>query len=252
MIKVKNIYEFIDSFAPFDSAEDWDNVGILVGDKNAEVTKALLALDITNDVVEEAHDKGAQAIISHHPIIFGGIKHVLSDSAVYRAAKYDISCICAHTNLDRSTVFGVNTELAKACGLTNVKFCEESEIMFAGELECSVRADEFAKMIKSNLGMSGLVFTNCGKQIKKAAVSSGAGGSEIFSAVRLGADAFITGEIKHHELVFANEAGISVYVLGHYQSENVVIKPLCEKLAAEFPDTEFVVSETFSDNISFI
>ena len=130
MTTVKDIYNYIDSFAPFDSAEEWDNVGILIGSGSTEVTKALITLDITNETADEAKKIGAQLIISHHPVIFGGLKRLSSDSPVYRAAKYDISCLCAHTNLDKSPVFGVNTALAAAIGLVDCRPCENNEILF--------------------------------------------------------------------------------------------------------------------------
>ncbi len=252
MTTVKDIYSYIDSFAPFDSAEEWDNVGILVGDKNAQVTKALLSLDITNGVADEAHALGAQLIISHHPVIFGGIKRVLSDSPVYRAAALGLSCLCAHTNLDKSPVFGVNTALAKASGLVGCEASPSNELLFVAKVEQPVTARQFAETLKDRLKLSGFSYTPGSGMISKVGLCSGGGGSEIFSAAKEGCDAFITGEIKHHELLFANEAGISVFTLGHYRSEDVVIKPLGERLAAEFPDVEFITSSVFTDEVMFI
>ena len=120
MAKVSDIFEFIDSFAPFESAMDFDNVGILVGDKNAEVKRCLVALDVTNSVINEAKLLKATLIISHHSVIFNAIKTLSINSIPYALAQNEISVICAHTNLDMAP-FGVNTCLAKALSLRNLK-----------------------------------------------------------------------------------------------------------------------------------
>lgn len=252
MTTVSSIYDFIDSFAPFSSAESWDNVGVLVGDKKSPVTKVLLSLDITNGVVEEAHDIGADLIVSHHPIIFGGLKKLSSDSPVYRAAKYDISCLCAHTNLDKSPVFGVNTALAAAIGLVDCRPCENNEILFTANTTEITDPGSLAFTIKKKLRMGAVPFTEYNMEIKKVGLCSGAGGSEIFSAIAEGCDAFVTGEIKHHELLAANEAGLSTFILGHYHSEDVVITPLAHKLSEVFPDISFEKSKTFGDGVGIL
>ena len=98
MATVKDIYNFIDSIAPFNTQEEWDNSGLLVGNENAEVTKILFALDATSDVVDQAIKFGANLIITHHPVIFKAVSDVLSDSLIYKLINNNISIICAHTN----------------------------------------------------------------------------------------------------------------------------------------------------------
>ena len=117
---VNDIYSFLNEFAPFDTACDFDNAGLLIGAKDAEVDKCIIALDCTEAVVDEAIQKGAQLIITHHPVIFSGLKSVLADSLVYRLIENNISVISAHTNLDIADG-GVNDCLAKALGLKDVK-----------------------------------------------------------------------------------------------------------------------------------
>ena len=103
MTKIVDIYNYIDSFAPFDTAMDFDNVGILVGDKNAEPTRTIVTLDVTDEVVAEAKEKSAQLIISHHPVIFNPLKRLPTDSVVYKLAQSGTAVISAHTNLDLSS-----------------------------------------------------------------------------------------------------------------------------------------------------
>ena len=251
MTTVKDIYEFIDSFAPFETAESFDNTGILVGNFQTEITKAMVSLDITSEVIEEAVKFGSQLIVSHHPVIFNPVKRVMSDSVVYKLIENGISAICAHTNLDKSPVFGVNTELAKAITLKNIRVSQNNDILFLGETEDVINIDKFANIVKRNLDCQSIAYTAVRKNIQKVGLCSGAGGSEVFSAIGEHCDAFVTGEIKHHEIIAANESGMSVFVLGHYKSEDVVIEPLRKKLSERFFDVEFKKSQSFNDKIVF-
>ena len=252
MTTVKDIYDYIDSFAPFDTAESYDNVGILAGDPNQNVTQVLLALDITRAVVREAEKMNAQLIISHHPVIFRPIHSVLKGTAVYDLVQSGISAICAHTNLDKSSEFGVNTTLAAAIGLKNCMVSEKGELLFTAETENEMTAREFALSVKKSVGLDSIAYTDSGKMIKKVGFCSGAGGEEIFTAKADGCDAFVTGELKHHEIVFANENQISAYILGHFGSENVVIKPLAEKLSERFREVTFRVKSNDTDGVKFV
>ncbi len=251
MTSVKDIYEYIDSFAPFSTQESYDNAGILVGDPCGEVRRVLLALDITTAVVKEAARQGVQLIISHHPIIFRPVKNVLKDTALYALVRSGISAICAHTNLDKSPEFGVNTVLSDKMGLINRTVSEKDGILFTAETESPVSAAEFAATVKAALGLGGICYTDGGRKINKVGFCSGAGGDEIFAAFADGCDAFVTGEIKHHEIIFAGENHISAFVLGHFGSENPVIKPLAEKLSGRFPNVEFTVMQNDTDGVLF-
>lgn len=251
MTTVKDIYNYIDSFAPFNTAESFDNVGILVGDPEKNVTIVLAALDITLDVVREASDLGAELIVSHHPVIFNPLKKVIVGHPVYEMIQKNISAVCAHTNLDKSPVFGVNTELAKAMELNNVEIPEENGILFTGNTSHPVTSDELGRLIKTALDCESLVYSKNNNCINKVGFCSGAGGSEIFTAIKFGCDAFVTGEIKHHEILAANENGVSVFVPGHYKSEDIVIQPLCEKLSEKFKNVRFVKSKFFNDKMEY-
>lgn len=252
MTTVKDIYDYIDSFAPFNTAEEYDNVGILVGSPQQKVSRAVVTLDITTEVVEEAISVGAELVISHHPIIFNPLKRIQEGSAVYKLVQSGISAICAHTNLDKSPVFGVNTALANAMGLKDCKVSDNNDILFTAVTDGTVMSDSLAVLIKEKLACGGIAYTERDGLIEKVGLCSGAGGSEIYSAAAEGCDAFITGEMKHHEIIFANDNNIAVYILGHYKSEDVVTAPLAKKLSEKFGDVEFTKSLTFTDRVRFV
>ena len=256
MAKVSDIFELIDSFAPFESAMDFDNVGILVGDKNAEVKRCLVALDVTNSVINEAKLLKATLIISHHSVIFNAIKTLSINSIPYALAQNEISVICAHTNLDMAP-FGVNTCLAKALSLRNLKALSYYDsgqgalpMGLVGELERDFWGADFAEFVKFRLNCAGVRYTNLNKTIRKVAVCSGAGGDLIDEAISQNVDAFVTGEIKHHEILSAVKNGICV--VGHFKSEDIVIAPLVEKLSERFKNVEFFKSKTCTDTVEYI
>ncbi len=252
MTTINEIINFFETFAPQESAMDFDNVGLLVGDKNTAVTKVLVSLDITKDVVLEAEKMGCELIISHHPVIFNPIKRLDSNSVSYMLISRKISALCMHTNLDLSEIFGVNTCLAKAIGVKNAVRADSGECLFIGSLETETDISAFAESVKKALNCSGLRYTDIKKTVKTIAVSSGAGGSDIFDAAKIGADVLVTGEIKHHEINAANELGIDIVDAGHFKSEDIVILPLINKLSESFKDINFTKSESYSDNIKFI
>lgn len=248
--KIVEIYDFIDSFAPFDTAMDFDNVGILVGDKNAEITCAIIALDITDEVVDEAIEKSAQLIISHHPIIFNPLKKLSVDDIVYRLAQNGIGAISAHTNLDLSSD-GTNTAMFNALELQNQEPLGIDGGL-VGTLKEPMSATEFARFINVRFNCDGLRFSNCGDKISRVALVAGAGGEGIFLAKAKNAQAFVTGEIKHHEILFARKNKIAVFDVGHSKCEELVVPVLYRKLSEKFPEVEFFQSEKYTDGINYI
>ena len=238
-MKLNDITLFADQLAPFDTAEEWDNVGLLVGSPEAQIGRVLLSLDITPAVVQEAKNIGAQLIVSHHPVIFSPLHALRPDSAEYLLAKYDIAALCLHTNLDRADQ-GVNTALAAALGLDNTVFFSQ-DFLLIGEPERSCSAEDFAALVKERLHAPSVRFT-AGK-VTRAAVSSGGGGEGVELCERFGCDAFVTGELKHHQYLYAVERGIAAFDAGHFSTENVILAPLKKQLEVRFPDIVFTVSE---------
>ena len=123
--------------------------------------------------------------------------------------------------------------------------------MFVGELDSEINSDELAERVKFALDCKGVRYTNANNKIKRVAVASGSGGSEIYAAAAEGCSALVTGEIKHHEINEANNLGITVVDAGHFKSENVVIRPLINKLSERFDDIIFTKSKNYDDNIKF-
>ena len=252
MATIKDILDYFEGFAPVSTAMDFDNVGLLAGDKNTEVTSALLALDITPEVVGEAAALGCELIISHHPVIFQPIKRLDPESAAYKLAKYGIAAVCMHTNLDLSETFGVNTCLADALGVEKLRRSVIGECLFIGELPRETEMLSFAKHAKAALDCRGLRYTAVKDRVKTVAVASGSGGSEIFAAAAENADVLVCGEIKHHEINAANGLGVNIIDAGHFKSENVVILPLKNRLADRFSDITFTVSKSYDDKVNYL
>ena len=238
-MKLNKIITYTQIIAQYGTAEEWDNVGLLAGSSDTEISRVLLALDITPDVVREAHEKGAQLILSHHPVIFAPLYTLTPGSAAYLLAKYDIAALCLHTNLDRAEQ-GVNVNLAEALGLKNTAFYPD-DFLLVGEPEHACSAEEYAAVIKDRLNAPSVRFTD--GSVTRVAVSSGGGGEGVELCGKYGFDAFVTGEIKHHHYLFAKEKGIAAFDAGHFPTEDVVIRPLCRLLSQGFPEVEFLVSE---------
>lgn len=239
MTTVKNIYDYINSIAPFDSQEEWDNSGHLVGDFRGEVKKCVMSLDATKAVVEFAKDVNADLVLTHHPVIFGGIKALKSDSAVYMLANSNIACISSHTNFDKADE-GINANLAEIIGLSNTKrICDD--FIVVGELETPMSMDDFAEYISEKLNVAGIRYTDTDKIITKVAVGGGACSEFMWQALKE-ADCFLTGDLKYHDMLDASEDGKAVISAGHFETENLPFLMLKEKLEKIFTDVEFLVA----------
>ena len=251
---VKQIYDFLNLIAPFDSAMEFDNCGILVGDPHFKVNRVLLSLDITSEVCDEAKKLGAELIISHHPVIFKPLKNIMFNTTVHKLIRYNLSAICAHTNLDMAEN-GVNFHLAKTLELKNLKplsYFRTYSLGFIGDLKLEMTSKEFAFFVKNRLGCDGIRYTESTKKITKVAVCSGSGGDLVNDAINGNADAFVTGEIKHSQILEANKFDITVVDAGHFKTENLILYPLSTTLKEKFTDVEFHVSDVFTDKVKYL
>ncbi len=237
MTTVKNIYDYINSIAPFDTQEEWDNAGFLIGEFRKEVKKAVLCLDVTKAVAEYAKDVEADLIISHHPVIFNGIKNVKKGSAVYTCIENDIAVISAHTNFDLAES-GINYNLALRLGLNDIKQIDGS-FLAVGNLDYEMSIDDFAQFVSDTLDVSGLRYTDTEKPVKAIAVGGGACEEYIELAVQ-NADCFVTGDMKYHAMLECAENSYAVISAGHYETEHDSFIMLMDKLKALFADVEFL------------
>lgn len=249
-MKVKDILDFLTSLAPVDFKEDYDNVGLLVGDENTEVTGVLVSLDCFSEVIDRAEDLGANLIVTHHPVIFDPVRSVTADSIVFKLIDRGISVISMHTNLDKCEG-GVNDVLCDTLGLYDVHTVNTADgfPLRIGELDEAEDPYTFARHVKEALGGT-VRFVAGTNDIVKVAVCSGAGGEFLFDAASFGVDAFVTSDVKHHIFIAAGEKNISLYDAGHFNTEDVIVSSLSRDISGAFP--EIPVSECHFSKIESI
>lgn len=245
MIYINDIYNEIDKLAPFNTALSYDNCGIIIGSGDKKVSSCILALDVTNAVIDLALSKNAELIITHHPVIFGGINSISDTDVVYRAIQNNIGVICAHTNLDASD-YGVNVALAEALELSDVKVCPNTDLMGRlGILKSQMPAKEFAQKVKSAIDAPYISYSNGDNIVKTVAVLGGSGGEYINSTMEAGADVFVSGEFKHHEKIYAINKGYSIIEAGHHYTEIPAMTKLKLELEKAFSNIEFILCNSF-------
>lgn len=250
MRKAGEIYDYLKELAPLELQMDFDNSGFQLGRLDAEVNRALLALDVTEEVVGEAIELGAQLIISHHPLIFSKLRSIM-DTKLLRLAENRIAVISMHTNLDIAAG-GVNDVLITLLGARADGPFDPDNCGRVGELPEAQQFDSFLRFCKTALDSKGLRYYDAGRPVKRLAVMGGSGGDYIGCAAEKGCDTYVTADIKYHQFLEAKELGINLIDGDHFCTENPVIPSLCEKLRHEFPDVCFTVSASHGQVISFI
>lgn len=237
MPTVKDVYNLIDSFAPFDAAEEWDNPGLLAGNPGQKVTKAVFALDATSQIIESAAESGAQLIVTHHPVIFKPVSSVLKDSLVYSLIENGLSVICAHTNFDFANG-GVNDTLCEKLGLSGF-YRQPGSLFNIAEFKEGISPEEFVKGIKKSLGAD-VRYNKNGKTIYKAAVLCGGGAGYLEEAHNLGCDALVTGDAGHHHFLDADVYGMTLAAAGHFETEFPAVEILASLVEKNFEDIECI------------
>lgn len=229
MVKVKDIIERIEKFVPCEIAYDWDNTGFIAGDREKEVKKVFLTLDVLKETVDEAKKFGADMIISHHPILFKGIQNIdcsTQDGYIVRELiKNDIALYCAHTSIDCAKG-GINDILANKLGIKNPEVIEKNEnfegcgLGRIGKISREMTLKEYAEFVKEKLNTP--FVRVCGafdKKISTVAVGGGACDDLIPDAIKLGADVLVTADMKYHISQGAVCDGIAIIDAGHYPTE---------------------------------
>ncbi|MBI5556605.1 MAG: Nif3-like dinuclear metal center hexameric protein [Deltaproteobacteria bacterium] len=256
-IKLKEILAYLGRFAPWELAETWDNVGLMIGNPDQEATGVLVALDPTLPLIEEAIHKKANIILTHHPLIFHPIKSINtatpSGQFLKKALAYDIAVISCHTNLDLIDD-GVSEALACALDLLNTHPLAPSAsgqpgIGFGkvGNLPLPMTGAFFKDFVAQRLGLK--VLTIAGSlpaSIKTIAVCGGSGSDLAEAALKSGADVYITAEIKHAVARWAEENGLCIIDGGHFATENLIIPRLVAKISAFLAQTDTAVPVTAS------
>ena len=261
-MKIKEVLSALERFAPLPLQESWDNAGLQVGLTETEVSGALLCLDVNEKVVDEAIRKGCNLVVSHHPLLFRGLKTVsdLTDvqRTVMKAIREGICVVSMHTNMDNAQG-GVNFKMAEKLGLREVQFLApksvdgvESGSGILGELPEKMVSDEFVQAVKKAFGVECAMCNELLRRpIRIVALCGGAGDFLLDDALKAGADAFITGEMHYHQY-FGYEQQIQICVIGHYQSEQYTAEIFRDIIESECPGVKNCIADTCTNPILYI
>ena len=264
MATVREIYQYLDTRAPFSIQMDFDNAGFLVGHGDRVVNRILVALDITDEVAAEAAAVGAELIVSHHPVIFHPVKSLTDSDPVGRLlltlAERRIAAICAHTNLD-AVAGGVNDALAARLGLEEIEQLQPAGVDSTGRpygigrvgmtTGTPVYTPVFAARVREALGANGVRYVDARRPVRRVAVGGGACGDMLSDALALGCDTFVTADVKYNGFLDAKALGINLIDAGHYPTENVVCPVLCRWLESGFPKVEILLSQRHKEVFSY-
>ena len=252
----------LERFAPLPLQESWDNAGLQVGLTETEVSGALLCLDVTEQIVDEAVRKGCNLIVSHHPLLFRGLKTIsdLTDvqRTVMKAIQQQICVVSMHTNMDNAKA-GVNFKIAEKLGLQQVQFFASKTVDgieagsgVVGMLTEPLAADDFVKAVKKAFDVEcALCNQLLRRPIQKVAICGGAGDFLLDAALAEGADAFITGEMHYHQY-FGYEQRIQICVIGHYQSEQFTTEIFRDIILRECLGVKTCIAETCTNPILYL
>ena len=265
-MNINKVVDALEQYAPLPLQEGYDNAGLQVGlTETVEVSGALLCLDVTEQVVDEAIEKGCNLIVSHHPLIFRKLARIADENYVQRtvrkAIKHDIAIVSMHTNMDAATG-GVNFKIAEKLGLKHLQF-------FAGEKEvdgvkggegvmgevseaAGWAADDLVLLLREKFGAECVQCNQLLRRpIRRVALCGGAGSFLLDAAVAAGADAFITGEMHYHEF-FGHEQEIQICVIGHYQSEQFTSEIFKSIIEEKCPEVKCFISEVNTNPIIYL
>lgn len=260
---IQNVCQFLETFAPLRLAEDWDNVGLIAGDRQREVKNVMTCLTITAETANEAVAKNVDLIVSHHPLPFRPVKKLTTDNVpselLWKLAGAGVSVYSPHTAFD-SAAGGINQMIADKIGIKNAKplapIVDDAEALGAGRygrLVGNVPLDDFVADVKAQFGLDRMqVVAPAGDEVSKVAIACGSGGSFLDKAAHVGCDAMITGEATFHTCLDAKAKGVALILLGHYSSERFAVEALADLLQKEFSDLKVWASEDECDPLKIV
>lgn len=249
--KCENIINVIEDVAPKHLAESWDNVGLMVGKPEQEIKKALICLDVTRAVVDEAVNNSVDIIISHHPFIFRGLKSLAESDytgyLIHKLIKNNISVYSAHTNFDIAPR-GLNFHLACLLGLKNIRSLnssekEECDFGNIGDLPNEIDLNRFINIVKTSLELNNIrKIGDIDKKIKRIAVFCGSYDESLTDIIKHKADILVTGDIKYHAAVYLKENYMCAIDAGHFGTEKLFKKIVYDLLTNKFNDIKIMIS----------
>ncbi len=241
-MKLKEFCDLMESIAPKTLALDFDNVGLLIEPDHPSIEKVLVALDLTLPVAEEAIAGGFDLVLTHHPIFWEPVKsfsvHAPETAAAYALIRHGIGHFAAHTNLD-AAAGGVNDVLANLLSLCDIRPLPPENLGRIGRLKNPMPFSEFAALCDSVLNSKGRYVGDPEKTVETVAVIGGSGGGDVRFVSDAGCDAFVTGEMKHGQALDACQLGLRCCVMGHYETEFPVLKPLITRLQNANYDVQY-------------
>ena len=253
-MKVKDIIQVIEDFAPLSVQEGWDNSGLCIGSPEDEVHGVLLALDCTPELIDEAIECGADMIVTHHPLIFSGLKKISPDNqiglAVTKAIRAGVSIYAAHTSVDK-VLAGVSGDMARKLGLKDIEILqkdgEEIGLGVVGTLSEPMTSEAAVNFVKECFGLKVMKASKpLDGMISRVAMCGGSGGSLIGEARRSGAQLYISGDISYHN--FFAEEGFMIMDIGHYESEIGIVDILFSLLKKNFPTFAVRITQNLNSN----
>ena len=256
-MKVMDIIRVIEEFAPLSLQEVWDNSGLCIGSPEDVVSSVLLGLDCTPELVDEAIACGADMIVTHHPLIFSGLKKISPDNpvgeAVIKAIKAGISIYAAHTSADK-VIAGVSGAMAARLGLEDVQILDEdgegTGLGVVGNLPEPLSAEEAVKLVKKCFGLKAMRASKpVDGKISRVAMCGGSGGSLIGAAMNSDAQLYISGDISYHN--FFTRDGFMIMDIGHYESEIEIVDILFSLIKKNFPTFAVRITQNIYSNPIF-
>lgn len=241
-MKAFEIAQVIEKFAPLGLQENWDNSGFCIGDPNADVTKLLIGFDPSYELIEEAVKVGADMVVTHHPLIFSGVKKISgadqTGRAIIEAIKNDIVVYSCHTNMDK-VIAGVSGSLAQKLHLKDVQVLDSDEngdgLGVIGSLEQPMDADDFLAYLKNSLSLEHFRYSKpVSGKIERVALCGGSGRSLIKMAYRKGAQIYLCGDISYHDFYCPDH--FMVADIGHFESEAQIMRVIYDIVMEKFPN----------------